>query len=185
MAIDQNGLQLLPETRRKIEVKIPGENRLIYIGVAILVLMLALSTALFFYKNSLEDKLSGLDADLASVERSRDKKAEANILTLNKQLSLVSNLVNSHVTWSKALSKIESLLQPQIQFLSFSAAIAENRFEFKALAPNYTVIAKQISAFASDESIKDLALNNVHVLTTGKLEFSVKIEFDKNKFLIE
>ena len=182
---NQNGLQLLPETRRKIEVRVPGENRLIYAGTAILVLTLILTGGLYFYKSSLEDSKTGLDAQIINLEKDRDKKVEANLLTLSKQLSLISTLLDSHIVWSKALSKVEGLLQPQVQFLSFSAAVSDNRFEFKALATNYTVVARQIAAFVSDDSIKDVALNNVHVLTTGKLEFSIKLEFDKTKFLKE
>src|SRR3989338_1887467 len=168
---NQNGLQLLPETIRKIEVKVPGENRLVYAGITVLVLVLIVTGGLYFYKNGLEEQ--------------RDKNAEGNLLTLSKQLSLISNLLDSHIVWSKALGKVEGLLQPQVQFLSFSAAISDNRFEFKALATNYTVVARQIAAFVSDDSIKDIELTNVHVLTSGKLEFSIKLEFDKTKFLKE
>ena len=182
---DQNGLQLLPETRRKIDIKVPGENRLIYAGITILVIMLVLVGGLYFYKNNLENKKAELDAKIISLEKDRDKKAEANLLTLSKQLTLISTLLDSHVVWSKAFSKVEGLLQPQVQFLSFSAAVSDNRFEFKALATNYTVVARQIAAFVSDDSIKDIALTNVHVLTSGKLEFSIKIEFDKTKFIKE
>ncbi len=182
---DQNGLQLLPETRRKIEVKIPGENRLIYTGTAVLILMLVLTGGLYFYRSNLEDTKTGLDAQIVNLEKERDKKVETNLLTLSKQLTLISTLLDSHIVWSKALSKVENLLQPQVQFLSFSAAVIDNRFEFKALATNYTVVARQIAAFVSDDSIKDVALTNVHVLTTGKLEFGIKLEFDKTKFIKE
>ena len=182
---DQNGLQLLPETRRKIEVKIPGENRLIYTGITVLVLMFVLVGGLYFYKSTLEDKKAGLDAQIINLEKDRNKNVEQNLLTLSKQLSLISTLLDSHIVWSKAFSKVENLLQPQVQFLSFSAAVSDNRFEFKALANNYTVVARQIAAFVSDDSIKDISLTNVHVLTTGKLEFSIKLEFDKTKFLRE
>lgn len=182
---DQNGLQLLPETRRKIEIKVPGENRLINAGITVLVLMLVLVGGLYFYKSTLEDKKTGLDAKIINLEKDRDKKVETNLLILSKQLSLISTLLDSHIVWSKALSKIENLLQPQVQFLSFSAAVSDNRFEFKALANNYTVVARQIAAFVSDDSIKDIALTNVHVLTSGKLEFGIKLEFDKTKFLKE
>ncbi len=180
---NQNGLQLLPETRRRIDINIPGENRFVYVGTAILVLVVILIGGLYFYKTSLETQKTELDAQIASLEKERNIKVESNILTLHKQLSLISTLLDSHIIWSKALGKIENLLQPQVQFLSFSAAISDNRFEFKALANNYTVVAKQIAAFISDDSIKDVALTNVHVLTNGKLEFSIKIEFDKTKFL--
>lgn len=182
---DQNGLQLLPETRRKVDLNIPGENRFVYMGTAVLILMLVSIGGLYFYKNSLENKKMGLDAEIVNLENQRDKKAEQNLLTLSKQLSLISTLLDSHVVWSKALSKVENLLQPQVQFLSFAAAVSDNRFEFKALANNYTVVARQIAALVSDDSIKDIALNDVHVLTTGKLEFSIKLEFDKTKFIKE
>lgn len=180
---DLNGLQLLPETRRKIEVKVPGENRLIYTGIIILVLVLAVSGWLYFYKNNLESQMADLDVQIANLEKQRDKNAESNLSTLNKQLSLISTLLDSHVVWSKALGKVESLLQPQVQFLSFSAAVVDNRFDFRALATNYTVVARQIAAFSSDDSIKDISLTDVHVLTSGKLEFSLKLGFDKSKFL--
>ena len=182
---DQNGLQLLPETRRKIEIIVPGENRFIYAGIAILVLMLILIGGLYFYKISLENSKIELDVQIADLEKDRDKKVETNLIVLNKQLALISTLLDSHVIWSKALNKIENLLQPQVQFLSFSATVLDNKFEFKALATNYTVVAKQIASFVSDDSIKDVALTDVHVLTSGKLEFDLKIEFDKTKFIKE
>ncbi len=182
---DQNGLQLLPETRRKIEINIPGENRLIYAGTTVLVLILVLVIGLYFYRDALRTKRDVLDSSIVNLEKGRDKKVEANLLTLSKQLSLISTLLDSHVIWSRALGKVENLLQPQVQFLSFSAAVSDNRFEFKALANNYTVVARQIAAFVSDDSIKDITLTNVHILTSGKLEFSIKLDFDKNKFLKE
>ena len=182
---DQNRLQLLPETRRKIEVKIPGENRLIYAGITVLVLMLVLTGGLYFYKSTLEDTKTGLDEQIINLEKERDKKVEANLLTLSKQLSLISTLLDSHIIWSKALSKVENLLQPQVQFLSFSAAVSDNKFEFKALATSYTVVARQIASFVSDDSIEDVTLNSIRVLTNGKLEFGIKLEFNKIKFLKE
>ena len=180
---NQNGLQLLPEARRKIDINVPGENRFIYTGITVLILMFVMIGGLYFYKSGLEDTKTGLDAQIVNLEKERDKKVEANLLTLNKQLSLITTLLDSHVLWSKALGKVENLLQPQVQLLSFSAAVTDNRFEFKARALSYTAVAKQIAAFVSDDSVKDINLNNVHVLTDGKLEFSVRLDFDKNKFL--
>ena len=182
---DQNGLQLLPETRRKIEINVPGENRLVYLGITVLILMLVTIGGLYFYRITLGDRKTELDAKIIRLEKDRDKKVETNLLILSKQISLISTLLDSHVVWSKALGKIEGLLQPQVQFLSFSAAISDNKFEFKALANNYTVVARQMAAFVSDDSIKDMELTNVHVLTSGKLEFSIKLEFDKTKFIKE
>lgn len=182
---DQRGIQLLPETRRKIEVKVPGENRWVYAGVAALVLVFSIAAGLAYYRGNMENKVAELDADLTNLEKQRDKKVEVNLLTLNQQLSMTTKLLNDHVFWSKALAKIEALTQPQVQFSTFNARTEEGKFDIKAFALNYTVLARQIAAYVSDDSIKDINLGNVHVLTNGRLEFTIGITFDKNKFIKE
>ena len=182
---DQGGIQLLPETRRKIDIKTPGENRWLYAGVAALVMVIIATTGLSFYRGGLEDKLAQLDSNLATLEGQRDKKVEDNLLTLNKQLSLTTKLLDSHIFWTKALGKIEALTSPQVQYITFVGGADDGRFELKALTFNYTILAKQIAAYVSDDSIKDIDLNDVHVRTDGKLEFSLRLTFDKNKFIRE
>lgn len=180
---DQGGLQLLPETRKKIEIIAPGENRMLIIGAIILAIVAVLAGGLYFYENSLENKLVSLDSEITALEQQRDRKSEQNILVFNKQLSTLSDLLNNHTHWTTGLSKIEELTQGQIQFDSLIATTADNKVDFKATAPSYTAIARQIAAFLSDESITDINLNKVNTLTSGQLEFAMQIIFDKSKFL--
>ena len=177
------GLQLLPETRRKIEVITPGENRILIIGFVVFAISVILAGGMYFYQNSLENKLASLDADIVVLEQKRNKQAEQNILVFDKQASMLSNLLNEHTHWTTGFSKIESLTQAQIQFDSITATLADNKIDFKAIAANYTTIARQIAAFLSDESIKDINLSKVNTLTDGRLEFTMQIIFDKSKFL--
>jgi len=180
---DQGGLQLLPETRRKIEIITPGENRLIIIGGIIFAIVAVLSGGMYFYQNNLENKLTSLDAEIISLEQQRNKQAEQNILVFNKQISMLSDLLNKHAYWTTAFSKIEGLTQSQVQFESITATLANNKIDLKAIAANYTTIARQIAAFLSDESITDINLSRVNTLTNGQLEFIMQIVFDRNKFL--
>lgn len=180
---DMGGLQLLPETRKKIEIKIPGENRLIAAGWIMLAITIALAGGLSFFKNSLENKLTSLDAEVTALEQQRNKQAEKNILIFNKQLSMLTKLLNEHAYWTTAFSKIEGLTQSQVQFNSMITSFADGKIDIRATAANYTTIARQIAAFVSDGAIKDVALNKVSILTSGRLEFSMKIIFDKTKLL--
>lgn len=180
---DQGGIQLLPETRRKIDIKTPGENRWIYAGVAALVLVISMSAGMAYYRSGLENQVAGLDADIANLEKQRDKKVEANLLTLSKQLSMTTKFLNDHIFWSKALAKVEALTNPQVQFSTFNAMADEGKFEIKASTLNYTVLARQIASYVSEDSIKDIDLSDVHTLTTGRLEFTIRLTFDKNKFI--
>ena len=180
---DQGGLQLLPETRKKIEITTPGENRLITAGGVILLITLVFAGTLYFYMKSLENKLGTLDTEIAALEQRRDKQGEQNILIFNKQISMLSNILNSHAYWTTAFSKIEGLLQNQIQLNNMTTSLSDSKIDFGATAANYTTIARQIAAFLSDESVKDVALNRVNTLTNGQLEFNMQIIFDRTKFL--
>jgi len=180
---DQGGLQLLPETRKKIDIITPGENRLIAIGGIIFAIVAVLAGGMYFYQNTLENKLTSLDTEVVSLEEQRNKQAEQNILVFNKQISMLSDILNKHAYWTTAFSKIEGLTQSQVQFNSVTATLANNKIDLKATAANYTTIARQIAAFLSDESITDINLNRVNTLTNGQLEFTMQIIFDRSKFL--
>jgi len=180
---DQDGLQLLPETRKKIEIVTPGENRRLIIGAAVLAIVVVLGGGLSLYNNFLENKLVSLDAEIIALEQQRDRPSEQNILVFNKQISMLSDLLDKHTYWTTAFSKIEGLTQSQVQFDSITATLANSKIDLKATAANYTTIARQISAFLSDESITDINLNRVNTLTNGLLEFNMQIIFDKSKFL--
>ena len=78
---------------------------------------------------------------------------------------------------------MEAAVLPNVQFRSFSALIGDDSIRMRVVADNYVTVAKQLAAFVSDDSIKDVSLEGVNVLTTGKLDFSAKIVFDKSKFL--
>lgn len=180
---DKGGLQLLPENRKRIDVIIPGENRLTYIGTTLVVLILVMTGGLWLYSNSLANQITADDAELAALELQRDKKAEQNLITLSKQVNLTGQILKNHTYWTLGLSKIESALQNNIQFKSLSAILGEGTIRIRALSDNYTTIAKQLAAFVADDAIKDVSLDGVSTLTSGKLDFNAKIEFNKAKFL--
>lgn len=177
---DMGGLQLLPETRKRIDIVAPGENKTLTMGVVILVITIISILAFYFYKNSLENRLADLDSEIVALEQQRNKQTEQSIITLNKQISLLSNLLTNHVAWSLVFSKIESLLQSQIRFESVTTSLAENKVDIKAVAANYTTIARQIAAFVSDKSIENVDLNKVSTRTNGQLEFNMRLIFNKD-----
>lgn len=180
---DKGGLQLLPENRKRIDIKIPGENRMIFIGIGLIVVILAVYGVLWFYGQNLSSKISQQDKTLQSQQDKRDNKTEQSLLTISRQLALTNQIIKDHIYWSLGFSRIETAIQDGIQFKSLSAKLGEKNLNIRALATNYTTIAKQISAFNSDASIKDVTLDNASTLTTGKIDFSSKVTFDPEKFL--
>jgi len=182
---DKGGLQLLPENRKRIDVKIPGENRMTYIGIGLIALVLVITGGLWLYSNNLSKQITEQDAQIANLETQRNnlKDAEQKLTILSKQIGITNQILQNHVYWSKGLSKIESALQTNVQFKSFSAVLGEQSVRIQAISDSYTTIAKQLAAFVADDSIKDISLDNVNSLTSGKLDFNSKIQFDKTKFV--
>lgn len=180
---EKGGLQLLPENRKSINVIIPGENRLIYIGVALIVLVSIVAGVLWLYSNSLGNQITADDTQLVTLEKQRDPKAEQNLITLSKQISITSDILKNHIYWSIGLSKLESALQNNIQFKSLSANLGEDKINIRALSDSYTTIARQLAAFVADDSIQDVTLDSVNTLTSGKLDFNTRVTFDETKFL--
>lgn len=182
---DIGGLQLLPETRKKIEVRVPGQNRSVVLSSIFILVLLGLYLGLMFYNNSILSSVTQADEQLAALERSRDKKTEQKLLGLKNQLSVIGPLLSSHLFWSQGLSKIQSLVQPQVQVKTMNADGPAKKIVFQATAASYTVIAKQIAAFYTDDSIADIILNKAVSLTSGKVDFTMQLMFDPAKFLIK
>lgn len=180
---DRGGIQLLPETRKRIEVKVPGENRWLSVGIISALIAAGAYIGMNFYTQSLQTQLDDLDAELVLVEKSRDKKMEAELVSLGKQANLMSKLLANHVFMTKALGQIEKLMHGELQLKNFSASAPKEQIGFNATARSYTTIARQIASFTADDSIKDLTLGNIRSMNTGNFEFGMEFKFDPVKFL--
>lgn len=176
-------IKLLPGTKRKLGIKVPGENRFLYVGSAILGAVLVTMFALGRYQSTLEKQLGQLNNQLAEGERTRDKKGEQNLKVLNERMTLVSNILGEHIYWTKAFSLIESLLQGQVRFKSFSGFTDDGKIGIQGEAANYTVLAKQLAAFFTDRSVVDISLGKASVSPDGVVEFGLEITFNKSRLI--
>lgn len=183
--MEQGGtISLLPESRRRLEINVPGENRPLYFGGAVILLALLIFGGLKLYHSSLANKMTGIENEINAGDAKRDKKFEKEVILLNKQFSLVGNLLQDHSVWSNVLITLQSLTPSQIQFKTVFGDITENKVEMVGRAPSLTIIAKQIAALLSKEEILDVALDKVATYSTGVLEYNLRILFDKNKLLL-
>ena len=177
------GFQLLPQTKKGLAAKEPSENRFVILAAALSAIVLALFLVGTLYASTLNKKIGNINQDIIELEKQRNPQAEKKLAVLSKQARQMSAVLDNHVFWTKALSIFSRLLQSQTQVKSFNAALSSNTLEFNGLVANYTVLAKQIAAFRSNNAIDDIALGEVHSTISGRLEFSMKILFKPDKFL--
>lgn len=174
----------MPESRRKLEINVPGENRPLYLGAGVALLVILIFAGGKFYTSFLTGRLAKIDGELSSLEAQRDKEFEREVLRLKKQFPLVGSLLAKHAVWSNVLIKIQNLIPAQIQLETLLGNANDGKLEIKGKAVNYTTVAKLIAALLSDESITDVSLNKVSSFSSGILEYSLQIFFDKDKFLL-
>ncbi len=181
----QGGIQLLPETRKSIEVRVPGENRWLSIGLGCFGAVLILYGGLALYVGGLESGVEERDARLASLEKRRTEEKEkySKILVFSKQAGQIGAILRNHLFWSKAFSRIEGRIQPRVQMKLFSASAPRQDVLINAQAPDYAVVAKQLAAFTSDDAVTDVQLGNVKIDNSGKIDFAVTVHFDAEKLL--
>ncbi len=185
---NQGGLQLLPETRKKISVSVPGENRPVYIGLVFLMISIIVVGGLYLYRsrlinqyNQTKDRVEELSRQLNSKE---NQEFVAQIEKTSQQLDLASGLLDSHVLWSKGLDRLEELLVPSVQLDNLSLNRDKKEVSFKAFAPSYTIIAKQVSSFVNSEYFTDLSIGEIKSGPDGRFEFGMIINFD-DKFVLD
>lgn len=180
---EMRDIQLMPGTKKRLGLRVRGENRLLYIGSAILGAVLVTSFALARYEVYLGDKIKALDDQLLALEEQRDEAEETGMIVINDQLRLTSQLLATHIDWPKAFDKIETLLQGQVQFESMSGNILDETLDINGFAPNYSVIAKQIASFMSDGGVDDVLLSKTNSLPNGMVQFNLRIKFNKSDFV--
>lgn len=184
MPTQNEDIQLLSGSRRKLEVKVPGENRPLYIGLVFLAVAGGLWGGANFYFASLRDQLINLDGELAALESSRDRASEQAILVLDKRLALADGLVSNHLVWSEVLKKIQAATPLAVQFLGLRTNGTDGWADIQATAPSYTVVAKHLAALLADPIFIDISLNKISGLPSGFLEYSFKVSFNKQKLLL-
>ena len=161
----------------------PGRNRSLILSFVVLALVVGLYFSLLEYKQLVLSTLTSIDGQLLDLEKSRDQQLEKQLLDLNKQLVVINPLISSHLFWSDAFIKIQSLVQPQVQFKSVKTDAIGKKIQINAFAANYTTVARQIASFYTLDSVTDITLSKVQSLTTGQVELAMQLFFDPNRLL--
>jgi len=178
---DIGGLQLLPETRKKIDYRKPGQNRLLFLAFIFVGLILAIYGGLYFYKGTQKTKLDDIDNQLVANEKARSKTDEEKLLALKNSIAAIGPVLSGHVKWSEALTHIQGLVNPKVKFDTLSVNLSKKEYSFKGYAANYATIAKQIAAFYADSAITDLSVGKITSQPDGSAEFTMVLVLDLEK----
>ncbi len=178
----KDGLQLLPGTKKRLGIKIPGENRFLYTGSAVLGAVLVSMFVLQNYITSLKTKVMDINDQITGVEQKRNKKDENELRSLKDHLITTSTLIKQHRYWTQLFTWFASTLEGQVQIRSLNVSTA-GKITVSAIAANYTVVAKQIAAFLTDDKITDFNVSKLTAASNGSVEFGIEMKVDLSKLI--
>ena len=164
-----------------MEFYTPGQNTPLWLALGCLLLVGLVYGGLYLYRGRLDEQVIAASEAFNANEAKRNKPQEQELLKAKEALALVQPLLASHVHWSAAFTRVQRLVDPEVQFDSLSTKLDKNEYAFKATAASYAAIARQIAAFYSDDAITDVTVGKLSTLTSGRIEFTVQLTLDPAK----
>jgi Tfp pilus assembly protein PilN len=137
----------------------------LYAGTVIVVLgvWVGISGYSLYRASKAEARVQELNARLTQVntliaEYEKDKTVH---VALQKQFSLVSDLLQNHAYWTPFLQKLEETTIPDVYYLGMTAN-RNGDVTLRSVAKSYTAAARQIRAFERSSSfVKSVQVNQV------------------------
>jgi len=180
----KGGVQLLPETQRRPTLaSYTSGNSYFYTGVVIGIAVIIVGAILGSYKANLKDRVDALDGQLQTSEDSRNKDHERALLDISKQSRIMRTLLDSKIYWSQALGYIERMMQSGVQMQSIDADVAKGVINFRASAPTYAMVAKQLAAFVGGTGIDDISVKSIETNPQGAIDFTGELQIDTKALL--
>jgi hypothetical protein len=160
----------------------------------ILGIILAVYAVIFSMKTKVESDVSLVRMQIEDLERSRDPVIEAQILTFEKQVSALSDILGSHVYMSQLFPILNDVTPPSVTYDSIAVALEKESVSAAASASNTDMVKVRVSgkvptlldlarlmvAFKSDPRMKaqvdSYTLNEMKDITfTATMVFENKI----------
>jgi len=159
-----------------------------FIAMAIFVLALGASVALFLYTrvvmNSIEENMTILQAQIDEV-RSEDI---SEFLELEKQMNIASTLLENHIAVSELLHKLEQTTLANVWYaaMNFTGGISAPAVVIGGSTRALTNVALQMREFEADRHFVTPSLSRLErEAETGLISFDVRSDILKDLLLYE
>ncbi|MCD6471020.1 hypothetical protein J7K86_00600 [bacterium] len=120
--------------------------------------------------NNYQKKISSLDKEIKIY-----LPIENRVISLEKKVKRIDNILNQHIYWTKFFSLLEYYTIPDIYYGDFSADTS-GKITLLATAKNLSAIAHQWLAFSSAKNfVKSVDISDITFNKTGGINFKIKL----------
>jgi len=180
----KGGVQLLPETQRRPTLaSYTSGNSYFYAAVTLGIVFLIVGAIIGGYKANLKEQINVLDGKMDTLEKSRVKAQETELIDASKQSRVMKDLLTNKIYWSQALERMQQIMQASVTLTQMEATVAKGVISFRAKTDSYASVARQIAAFVAATGVKDIAVKTIKATAQGGVEFDGEILIDTASML--
>ena len=169
-------------------------------GVIILLAIFGLSfvayAALYSFRVKVSSDTEFIRRGIDDLERTRNKKLEAEIFIFEKRINALSMILRSHVYMSQVIPLVGEVTLPTVFFTSINVNLGTQsahsggageevvRVDLQGSAPTLVDLARQMVVYRSDPKIKSGEVTSFQIgEEDGGITFSAALSFDKKVIL--
>lgn len=175
-------VQLIPKSKKKREgfdLNLVWKNRQVFLVFGILIFLLGVYGALFFYEGSLNEELQATQDKIEDLRIKSDKSKEDAARKFGEKLDGVSLILDSHIYSSNLFTFIEALTHPKVQFTNLNFASVSGLLTLKGLTESYETFGEQMIALEKSGEIGNIKVSGVNLIKSGQVIFTVSFNVDE------
>ena len=134
------------------------------------------------YKSVTESQIENLDREIQDTVTTLSASEVEKVLTLDKQIKTLRNILPQHVYPSIIFSTLEQNTNPAIVFDSLSFDASSNKLDLTGKSSSLKDIATQAAAFGNITGIKDVTISDINQ-TGSRYNFKLELILDNNFLL--
>jgi hypothetical protein len=149
--------------------------------LSIIFLFFSITSAIGFwtYKNFvLIEQNKKLDEQIKQFQDQRDLVLEKELKNIDCAIIQLKNILENHVYPSEVFKLLEQTTISQVQFLSFSGNLKDNKISLAGLAERLSVLAQQSDILKKNKNIKEesVLMTNINRNSEGRITFNLSFE---------
>ena len=177
-------INLIPEELREKKRNERQKEILLRVSIGLFVLSMLLSGGLFVYKYTVRRNISGVSSQISLEEDKLKelKKVEDEMFVLAGKASVVKNVLDSRLYYSKLLENLARIL-PSGVYLTDVSATSDTKVVVSGVTPSYIVLAQLITNVLEDSKADTSILSYPEITSVDLKEDVGRIDFTMNLFL--
>ena len=149
---------------------------------AVLILALVAHTGVYFYKESLGEKIKLQSASFDKAQNEFDPSTLLKLVRTEKKMTVAKELIASHVSLSPLFDLLSESTLHSVRFKTFTYKVDHDRgkiaLRMTGEALNYSSIALQSDSFGETKKFQDIVFSDLNLDSFGRVIFTFTASVD-------